>query len=317
MSERPRRLRVTRERRIKPRAEALIALICVSAALPFEVVAQDEQFLESMLADVERIAGQSNSKRGDVLQAILAERGVAFALEEFEIPPRQNYPRTIGTNIVVTIGRGSGDVVIGGHYDAAWLQSGELSPGAVDNAASAVILTRVAEELSQRDRNSRIRIVLFDMEEIGLIGSRSFVDRHGAGSIAAAINLDINGYGDTLFYPDPPDRSSANVVAAMESVCGTAQFSCKAFSQYPASDYLSFRQAGIPNISLAILPADEVDRLHLALNPESRDSPRGPQPRIFSIIHTAGDRSALVQPEAMAITYRAVLALIDALDHAR
>jgi Zn-dependent M28 family amino/carboxypeptidase len=47
----------------------------------------------------------------------------------------------------VTFGAGPELVVIGAHYDAARLPDGSLSRGAVDNAASSVMLVRVAEAL--------------------------------------------------------------------------------------------------------------------------------------------------------------------------
>jgi len=295
-----------------------ISVIAVTVfGCPLLVAAQEPEFLQSLLADVVRMEGKPNSERGEVLQALLTEYGIGFELDSFEIRPRPDYPRTVGTNIIVTIGDGDRDIVIGGHYDAAPLGNGEFSPGATDNAASAVILTRVAVALANTNRESRIRIVMFDMEELGLLGSANFV-RQSRSRISAAINLDINGYGDTLFYFQPEGRAGTGALFdAMAAICSGGEFSCKGAAAYPASDYLSFANVGIPSTSLAILPDSDVDALIAMADPARQARPRGAPASILRIIHTASDTSRLVRPEAMWQTYRAVLALVEELSPAR
>ena len=93
-------------------------------------------------------AATSNEARFDALTALLRSRGLTFTVEPFTIEkPVGREPRTEGRNIVVTIGEGPEEVVIGAHYDAVRLADGSLSPGAVDNAASSVMLIRLAEAL--------------------------------------------------------------------------------------------------------------------------------------------------------------------------
>ena len=295
-----------------------IAVIAMTLfGCPILVAAQEPEFLESLLADVVRMEAKPNNERGEVLQSVLTEYGIPFELETFEIRSRPDYPRTTGTNIVVTIGNGDRDIVIGGHYDAAPLGNGEFSPGATDNAASAVILTRLAVALVESDRDARIRIVMYDMEEIGLLGSANFI-RQSRRRISAAINLDINGYGDTLFYflPEGPAGTGA-LFDAMTAICSGTEFRCKGTPAYPASDHLTFANARIPSTSLAILPAADVDALIAMADPARQARPRGAPPSILRVIHTANDTSRLVDPEAMWQTYRAVLALVEELSPAR
>ena len=292
------------------RAHASIIVLCSWPALGLDsAVPQDAAFLDAMHADVRRMEYASNTERGETLQAILRDRGIEFSLEQFQNSSRAKYLRSAGTNIVVTLGEGSETIVIGGHYDAVWLPDGTLSPGAVDNAGSSIILTRVAEALSAETLDHRVEIVFFDMEEIGLLGSRDFVQRRSSDSIAAAINLDVNGYGDTLFYPTN-SAASGSLQDVMISVCEAQGFSCRGFSNYPASDYLSFQRAGIPNLSLAILPSDEVDELYVALNPEPGVRPPATPPSILRLIHSPDDQADRVDPAGMEITYRAVLELV-------
>ena len=144
-------------------------------------------------------AAATNEARFDALTALLRGRGLTFVVEPFTIEkPIGKEPRTEGRNVTVTVGTGPELVVIGAHYDAARLPDGSLSRGAVDNAASSVILVRVAEALRAEKLPVRVRIVWFDMEELGLVGSAHYVKQHASDRLAAMLNFDINGFGDTV-----------------------------------------------------------------------------------------------------------------------
>ena len=229
---------------------AALPLMAGLAVQPM-VRAQDLPALEPMLRDVERMEVGSNPERREVLMEILSERGIEFELEAFNIEPRVNYPRRVGANIVVTLGDGPADIVIGAHFDAVWLMGGTLGRGAVDNAASSIVLTRLASMLGAETLRHRIRIVFFDMEEIGLVGSRNYVRRHGSEGIAAAINLDVNGYGDTLIFGPTAAEGNTALPESMREVCTEHDFQCMEYPRFPNSDYLSFQAAGIPNISFS------------------------------------------------------------------
>lgn len=278
-------------------------------------MAQDAAFLEAMRDDVVRLELDSNEARGEALQGMLRRLGIAFTLETFEIPPQPNMPQSVGTNIVVTLGDGQRDIVVGGHYDAVRLDDGRLSRGAVDNAASAVILTRLAAALATETLGHRVRIVFFDMEEIGLVGSRRYIEGHARDDIAAMINLDVNGYGDTVFYGPVARQENGPLPRAMESGCRTARLACVAFARTPASDHLSFQSAGIPMLMIALLPAAEIEELDAMFNgsPEERQA-LGRMPAILRLIHSAEDTSARIDPPGMALSLAATLELVRALD---
>ena len=157
--------------------------------------------------DVARFAAcATNEERFAALTTMLTSRKLAFTLEPFKIErPLRGEPRTEGRNVVVTLGEGRKEIVIGAHYDAARLPDGSLSKGAVDNAASTVMLGRLAEVLAVEKLPVRIRQVWFDMEELGLIGSQQYVQNHTSDSISAMLNFDINAYGNTILF-GPSDR---------------------------------------------------------------------------------------------------------------
>ena len=296
------------------RRMGLTFLILVLIGVP-ALHAQELPAPDAMVADVVRMEADSNTRRREVLEAILDERGISHTLETFPIASRFQYPRTMGGNLVVTLGEGAEDIVVGAHMDAVWLPDGSLSRGAVDNAASAIILTRLASSLSGRDLRHRFRIVFFDAEEIGLVGSQSYVAAHAADSIAAAVNLDVNGYGDTLFWGPTSATGNAPVHSAVAAVCDGADFDCIEFPRYPQSDYISFQNAGIPNVSLSVLPAVEAEQLRVAMNgTQAEIAALGGPPSILALIHTPADRSDRIDADGMTITYRALLALVEKLD---
>ena len=275
----------------------------------------DPARLSTMLDDVRRVEVDSNVGRREALEAILSESGVTYELEPFTIEPRGNYPRTEGTNLVITLGEGESDIVVGAHYDAVWLRDGTLSRGAVDNAASSVVLARLAETLKDEPLQHRIRIVLFDMEKIGLVGSAKYVEEHETDTIAAAVNFDVNGYGDTLMFGPAAGGGNADVYQLFKETCVEEQLDCQEFDQYPPSDNLSFQAAGIPNISIGVLPAAEAHRLWLFMNSDTEGIfPERFTPNVLATIHTPNDTSNSVESAAMELSYRAALGLVRRLD---
>ena len=275
----------------------------------------DPARLSTMLDDVRKVEVDSNVGRREALEAILSESGVAYELEPFTIEPRENYPRTEGANLVITLGEGESDIIVGAHYDAVWLRDGTLSRGAVDNAASSVVLARLAETLKDDPIQHRIRIVLFDMEEIGLVGSAKYIEDHESDTIAAAVNLDVNGYGDTLMFGPAAGGGNADVYQLFKETCVEEQLDCQEFDQYPPSDNLSFQAAGIPNISIGVLPAAEAHQMWLFMNSDTEGIfPDGFTPNVLATIHTPNDTSDSVESAAMELSYRAALGLVRKLD---
>jgi len=260
----------------------------------------------------------SNSGRRDALEAMLSDLGVPYSVEPFAIAPQNDYPRTDGANLVVTIDpptdvRVGGDIVVGAHYDAAWIGDGMLSRGAVDNAASVVILAYLARGLTDLGLEHRIRIVFFDMEEIGLVGSRQFLSAHPGDQIRAAVNLDVNGYGDTVFYGPSSATGNGELYEVMRENCVREDLPCMEFPLYPASDYRSFQVAGIPNISLSVLPGAEAGDLFRFLNGPAGERPSD-TPAILERIHSPLDTSALVEAEALELGLRSLTRYLESLD---
>ena len=297
-----------------------IPIVCFLLAALFPVTVVSGQSSEdsggSMKADVSRMAtAGSNTGRREVLEAILGDAGIGFETETFTIEEREDYPRTEGRNLIVTLGSGPSDIVIGAHYDAIRFPDATLSLAAVDNAAGSIVLTRLAETLAAESFEHRIVLVFFDMEELGLVGSGRYLAAHSTDTIDAMINLDVVGYGDTLMMGPAAGPGNAAIYGALAQACVDEGIECLNYPQYPPSDDRTFQAAGIANVSIGTLPAPEAHRLWLLLNsdPQGVFDP-GFMPRILGLIHTPADTPEAVEAQAMDIAYRAVLNLVRQLD---
>jgi Iap family predicted aminopeptidase len=266
-----------------------------------------------LVDDVRSVSSATtNEARFEAITSLLKARGLTFTSEPFTIDkPRDRKPRTDGRNIVVTLGQGPGDVVIGAHYDAVRLPDGTLSRGAVDNAASSVLLVRLAETLRAEKLPLRVRIVWFDMEELGLLGSAQYVKQHAADRIVAMLNFDVNGYGDTVLYGPSQQTENAALRRSVVETCAAEETDCVAFAQMPPGDDRSFVAASIPTVSLAILPAIEAHQLWLMMNagPNAGLAP-GTTPAVLRTLHTPEDTVQKINAESMGTMLRFALSLV-------
>jgi hypothetical protein len=277
-------------------------LICLCLLVPHAL--QGDQ-----VSDAARLDRPANAERLEALKALLRERGL-----DFEVQPFENERKEKGQNLIVTLGSGTQDIVIGAHFDAVRLQDGTLSHGMVDNAAGTVVLTRVAEALRTRRLKHRVRLIFFDMEEIGLLGSAHFVKSLDS-KIAAAVNVDIAGYGDTLIFGPGKNEGNAEVYGAMWRACAEQRFACMEFPNFPQGDDRSFQAVQIPNLSLAILPALEAHQLWLMLNGGKESGlGEGFVPPILRTIHAPGDTAEKLDAAAMTRISDAVVNLVMELD---
>ena len=154
-------------------------------------------------------------------------------------------PSEKSSNNVVAIKISSVDspvVVLGAHYDSV-----PVSPGANDNASGTAVLLAVAQEVAQMDSPFELRFVAFGSEEVGLIGSRHYVNELSddeRGRIVAMLNLDALAQGGLVVGGDEALVQQALDIARSISV------PLKGGREAPntSSDHASFRSAGIPAI---------------------------------------------------------------------
>ena len=277
-------------------------------------------------AQVAAYVQPTNAARTEVVVAQLREAGFEPTVETFA----GGNPRTgelEGRNVVVTIGDGPREILLTAHYDAVKLRDGTMSQGVVDNAASVVGVIEAAKILRTRDLNHRVRIILFDQEELGLIGAKKWIEAHGLANVAAVVNSDVAGYGDTLMYGQNNGAQSAFVTRAVQELCAERAMPCVGFPVYPPSDDRAFSGAGlteagesgaqdrVPTVSLGFQDQIGAHQMWLAFNGgETNGLAEGFVPRVFQLIHSAEDTIEQVDPATVALAGEVYAALVERLD---
>ncbi len=275
---------------------------------------------ERLVAEAGRLAAPSNAERIAALEAILERRGLPYAVHSFAGPGGEDDPRPRGRNLVLTFGTGLPELIVGAHADAARLDDGTLSAGVVDNAAGVVVLLELAETLRDNPPARQVRVVFFDMEEVGLHGSAAFAAALDPADVVAMVNVDIVGYGGAVYFgpdgsrreaspdaqPDPPALTQR-----VQHVCAAQAMVCVSTPRMPPSDDRSFTAAGIPAVSIALLPAWEAHSLWLRFNGRLESGVSGlPEPEILRIIHTARDTADRLQPDVLVRSVRFVAGVV-------
>ena len=176
----------------------------------------------------------------------------------------------------------------------------------------------MADALRDVRLDRRVRIVFFDMEEIGLVGSRAFVESLDPAEVAAMINVDVVGYGDTLLYGPQATSPDGSPAHRLQQACARRGMPCVGMRGMPPGDDRSFLAAGIPTVSLGVVTAEEVHRLWLFLHGDLPDDLRGPlAPEALRIIHTERDTAELLEPAAMTRAFHAATDVVLDLAAAR
>ena len=271
--------------------------------------------LSGLVEDAKRLDQGSAGARFDALLGLLDERGLSYDIQPFPNRRADESGPTEGRNVSVLIGTGADEIVVGAHADAAQLRDGSLSHAMVDNAAAVAVLVRVAATLPRFNLSHRVRLVFFDLEELNLLGSEHMVTTLDADRVAAMINLDIAGYGDTVVYGPAAEPGNGAVYHAVGQACADGEHRCLEFDQFPPSDDRSFQAAGIPNVSLGMLTSLEAHQLWLMLNggPDSGLA-EGFVPPILRTIHTRADTADRLDAEGMTLAYNMVMGLLLELD---
>ncbi len=290
----------------------LFRSLAAAAALLVAVPAAAQDL--DLRAQVAAFVQPTNEARTAVVVAQLRAAGFEPTVETFTGGNRQTGEME-GRNVVVTLGDGPREILLTAHYDAVKLRDGTMSHGVVDNAASVVGVIEAAKILRGKALNHRIRIILFDQEELGLIGARKWIEAHGLANVAAVVNSDIAGYGDTLMYGQNNGPQSAFVTRAVRELCAERAMPCVGYSVYPPSDDRAFSAAGAAVVSLGFQDQVGAHQMWLAFNGgETNGLAEGFTPRVFQLIHSVEDTMDKVDPATVALAGQVYAALIDRLD---
>ncbi|MCY4654243.1 MAG: M28 family peptidase [Dehalococcoidia bacterium] len=154
-----------------------------------------------------------------------------------------------------------GIVIVGAHYDTT-----PDTQGANDNGSGLSVVMTIAEFTADTEYPFTLRFVLFGSEEIGLFGSRHYVDALSEDEIAgtlAMLNFDVPGSGDRLNFEGSRELTDR----ATEIVAEIGAKSARAtLPEGASSDHAPFYDVGIPvifilanDLSRINSPADDIE----------------------------------------------------------
>lgn len=209
-------------------------------------------------------------------------------LQQFELegpmPQAMEIESFISRNVVgfvQGVGKGGQYIMIGAHYDSQGTggiismdESDEsaIHPGADDNASGVAGLLELAEHFADNPAQKNMLFIAFSGEELGLLGSRHFVDemKISPDSVAAMINLDMIGRLTdnelTIFGTGTSSR--------WDEILGSVEDDSLVITRAPsgtgASDHTSFYESEIPVLHYFTgthenyhRPTDTVDKINL------------------------------------------------------
>ncbi|GAA5346983.1 M28 family peptidase [Planifilum fimeticola] len=212
-------------------------------------------------------AASLSDAEGESLKALL-EQGIKVTVTmKVDAVLKNSYSQ----NVIGTIpGKKGGPfkerktIVVGAHYD------GVDTPAANDNASGTGTLLELARVLSKKPMYHDVKVIFFGAEEAGLVGSTHYVeslDPREIADIAAMINMDMVGVGDTMGVMTAEE-------GAVSFVADRAEEYIRAYGHpyrrtvSDRSDHAPFEAAGIPVVFLNYGPdpnyhtdEDTVDKL--------------------------------------------------------
>lgn len=118
------------------------------------------------------------------------------AVETHSFQVRGKPHENLVLNLPASTSHGSNQplILIGAHYDAV-----PGTPGADDNATGVAVLLELGRLLTKEPAKYPVRLVAFDMEEYGLLGSAQYAAdlRHQQQPLHLMLSLEMLGYRDT------------------------------------------------------------------------------------------------------------------------
>jgi uncharacterized protein YqgV (UPF0045/DUF77 family) len=268
---------------------------------------------EEMHAYVAGIEGKTNSGRGEYIKAILRDLGIGYTTAPFKkiVISKKDSSVLEGENIIARIGQGRKRIVIGAHYDAS-----EGSPGANDNASGVAVALALINHLRDSAWNYALDFCFFDGEENGLAGSAAYVKQFVIPSLhLAMINLDVEGLGHEIFV-GPVGNNNRKIMRYVHEAAQITGDTLSEFPDYPVSDFKSFDELNLENISISVVPKGDGYRLSKYVqNGYKTTSIEIPQS--LGLMHTQDDRSTYVSMLSLKMSFDFTKTLLSLLNEAK
>lgn len=161
-----------------------------------------------------------------------------------------------GTNVFAERrGSGEGVIIVSSHYDTV---AGTV--GADDDGSGVVVGLAVAAALARCQPEKTVRIIAFDQEENGMLGSRAYVrslqNSGQAQNIAGVIQVEMAGYDRNndgfINRVDCGHTNNRFIVDALSATISNERLALTAIGECKGrSDHVSFWDANIPAVTVS------------------------------------------------------------------
>jgi hypothetical protein len=198
---------------------------------------------------IQRLASPIQNKRHRQLVKILQELGCHYFIQ------RDRFKDKWIQNIIVPFGSGK-HFVVGAHYDSV-----KGSSGANDNASGVCVLLELVARYLNTPPQKPVNFVFFDLEEGHGAGSQAYIERIGKSSIKAMLNFDICGVGNTILVAPRNNACKPVFNNAIQFTVARKKYRSKIVENLPKGDETAFELKGIPNISVCLVPSQDVKPL--------------------------------------------------------
>ena len=154
-------------------------------------------------------------------------------------------------NVVAEVrGQSEEAIIVSAHYDSVW-----RGPGVIDNATGVEGVRRIAEQLAGQRKTRSLIFIAFAAEEIGCIGSRSWIfDAEVTGElkrIKGIVNLDCIAHGDRFELMASPQALSDRLAGLAAELGLGDRYELSVGPAGPGVDAFPFHEKGIPSASLS------------------------------------------------------------------
>lgn len=207
----------------------------------------------SLLDYVKLLEYKSDLERLQIIKNILKKKNIKFVEQKY------SYFNFKGTNVIVDCGnlKSKRCIILSAHFDVV-----SNSPGANDDASAIAILIDVIEKIKKLKIKNKIRFIFFDDEEIGRLGSISYIKKYGLKDLIAVYHLELCGYGDAIgLWPITKINENSYALKIIEKALKGKNIYFEKVGHLPVfwGDQDSFLKRGFKN-ALCITAAPKKDK---------------------------------------------------------
>ncbi|MBW2983513.1 Zn-dependent exopeptidase M28 [Candidatus Woesearchaeota archaeon] len=269
---------------------------------------------------VREVEGKDNKGREKSVINILERNKIDFYIEKYDFLTEQ------GENIVIEFGSGKREILVTTHFDVV---SG--SPGANDNGSCIAILIDVARKLKKAKLRNKVKVIIFDQEEPGCLGSRAYIRRHGMDNIIGVYNTELCGMGDVVgIWPVTKDVEDSIALAVLRNTVKRLGYKLEEATELPIffGDHRSFRELGFKDaFCLSVVPGKDVKEIRKFVEISKQMllfrtllgliiKPLAPKvPFMFQLYHSHEDKSKYLNESALQMMSEVIFNAVLELDN--